>query len=123
MIPRGAKHPREAFEFMAYLQRQEVMEKLCRSVCKNSPLKRTSETWVYSHLNPYVDVFDRLAASPNAKSLDQAPIYLEANTDIDAVAQQVYLLKKTPREALAAAQERLDARLRRYHEHANKESQ
>jgi spermidine/putrescine-binding protein len=122
MIPRGAKHPREAFEFMAYTQRQEVMEKLCRWVCKNSPLKKTSADWVYSHRNPYVDVFDRLAASPNAKPADQTPIYMEASTDITAAAEQVYLLKRSPRDALAAAQQRLDARLRRYHEHAGEES-
>jgi hypothetical protein len=35
----------------------------------------------------------------------------------------VYLLQKTPRDALAAAQARVDARLRRYHEHADKQQE
>ena len=118
MIPRGAKHPREAFEFMAFTQRQVEMEKLCRSVCKNSPLKKTSADWVYTHRNPYVEIFDRLAASPNARPADQTPIYMEAITDLDAAAQQVYLLKRTPRDALAACQQRVEARLQRYNEHA-----
>jgi hypothetical protein len=96
------------------------MEKLCRSVCKNSPLKKTSADWIYSHRNPYVDVFDRLAASPNAKPADQTPIYMEANTDITAASEQVYLLEKSPHQALADAQARLDARMQRYHEHAAK---
>src|SRR5439155_9192885 len=74
MIPRGAQHPREAFEFMAFTQRQEEMEKLCRAVDKNSPLKKTSDDWVYSHRNPYVDIFDRLAAGRNARPIDQTPI-------------------------------------------------
>ena len=38
MIPRGAKHKKEAFEFMAYVNRQDVMEKLTAMHCKNSPL-------------------------------------------------------------------------------------
>jgi ABC-type glycerol-3-phosphate transport system substrate-binding protein len=114
VIPRGAAHPREAFEFMAYVQRQDVMEKLCRLTCKNSPLAKESDDWVYSHPNPYVDVFDRLAASPNAQAIDQAPIYAEALNEIDIAAQETYLLKEPPRQALAEAQQRIDARLARY---------
>src|ERR1019366_5899580 len=30
VIPKGARHPREAFEFICYLQRQDVAEKLAR---------------------------------------------------------------------------------------------
>ena len=96
VIPRGAKHPREAFEFMAYLQRPNVMEKLGKLTGKHSVLKTNSESWVYTHRNPYVDVFDRLAASPNAGAIDQTPIYTEGLTEIDIAAQQIYLLKKTP---------------------------
>jgi hypothetical protein len=57
MIPRGSKHPREAFEFIAYVQRQDVMEKLCQSHCKNSPLATQSDDWVFTHPNPFIDVF------------------------------------------------------------------
>ena len=79
-------------------------------------LKTSSADWVYTHRNPNVDVFDRLAASPNAVALDQTPIYSEGLTELDLAAQQVYLLQKTPRQALAETQQRLDARLDRYHE-------
>ena len=41
--------------------------------------------------------------------------------DLDAAAQQIYLLKRSPHDALAAVQERIDARLRRYQEHADRE--
>jgi ABC-type glycerol-3-phosphate transport system substrate-binding protein len=116
VIPRGAKHPREAFEFMAFCQRQEQMEKLCALSGKTSPLKRVSLDYVYSNPNPYVDVFDRLADSPNAAPIDQTPIYGEASSLIDVAAQQVYLLQKTPVEALTEAQERIDQRLARYQE-------
>jgi ABC-type glycerol-3-phosphate transport system substrate-binding protein len=117
VIPRGAKHPREAFEFMAYVQRPEVMEKLGKLTGKHSVLRKNSESWVYTHRNPYVDVFDRLAASPNAVAIDQTPIYTEGLTELDLAAQHIYLLQKTPLEALTEAQQRLDARLARYNEH------
>src|ERR1051326_8389036 len=74
VIPRGCKHPREAFEFIAYVQRQDVMEKLCHLHCKNSPLAKSSDGWVYTHPNPYIDVFDTLAASPNAHIDPVSPI-------------------------------------------------
>ena len=41
VIPRGAKHPREAFEFIAFVQRQEHDGKALRKLNgKNSPLKK-----------------------------------------------------------------------------------
>ena len=40
VIPQGARHKQEAFEFIAYVNRQDVMEKLCKLHCKNSPLAR-----------------------------------------------------------------------------------
>src|SRR6185295_7965921 len=98
VIPRGSRHPREAFEFMAFVQRQEEMEKLCKMSGKNSPLVKQSEDWVYANPNPYIDVYDRLSASPNARPIDQTPIYNEALNLIEVGAQQTYLLKKTPVE-------------------------
>ena len=112
IIPRGAKHPREAFEFMAFVQRPEEMEKLCGMSGKNSPLKRTSEDFVYASSNPYIDVYDRLAASPNARPNDQTPIYNEALTLIEVAAQRTYLLQRTPIEALTEAQREIDKRLK-----------
>jgi ABC-type glycerol-3-phosphate transport system substrate-binding protein len=114
VIPRGSPHPREAFEFMAFTQRQDEMEKLCSLSGKNSPLKRTSLDYMYSNSNPYIDIFDRLADGPNATPSDQTPIAGEALGLIDVAAQQVYLLQKSPREALAEAQKRIDERLMRY---------
>ncbi len=108
MIPRGAKHPREAFEFLAYVQRPSVMEKLCQSHCKNSPLASQSDDWVYTHPNPHIDVFDRLAASPNAQSGAMTPITSAANGEVDVAANRCYLLSDTPQSALHKAQERVD---------------
>src|SRR5207248_5153873 len=66
VIPRGAKHKKEAFEFMAFVNRQEQTERLAASHCKISPLAKVSSQFLEHHPNPYIRVFDALAASPNA---------------------------------------------------------
>ena len=114
VIPRGAKHPREAFEFMAFCQRQEEMEKLCAMSGKTSPLKRVSDDYIYSNPNPYVDVFDRLADSPNAAPIDQTPIYGEASGLIDVAINKAYLLELSPTEALNKAQAQIEALAAQY---------
>ena len=71
----------------------------------------TSDEYVYSNSNPYIDIYDRLAASPNARANDQTPIYNEALSLIEVAVQQVYLMQQTPIEALTEAQREIDKRL------------
>jgi multiple sugar transport system substrate-binding protein len=110
VIPRGAAHKREAFTFMAWLNRQDVMERLCSAHCKNSPLAKVSESFIDNHPNPYIDVYERLAASPNAHGVPQIPILQEVRDELDAVAQRVTLLQTDPATALRDAQQRLDVK-------------
>jgi multiple sugar transport system substrate-binding protein len=111
MIPRGAAHKKEAFEFLAYVNRQDVMEKLNKLHCKNSPLSRVSEDFLTSHPNPYIGVFEELAASSRAHSVPSIPIWPEVADEMGVVAQKVYLLQAEPEQALADAQQRLQAKL------------
>lgn len=78
-IPKGAKHKREAFEFLAYTSQQEVMEKLCMMHCKNSPLAKVSDNYLKNHPNPYIDVFDAIAESPYAEAAPPCPIWPDLN--------------------------------------------
>jgi ABC-type glycerol-3-phosphate transport system substrate-binding protein len=109
-IPVGAKHVAEAFEFIAYVNAQPVMEKICNLHSENSPLTAVSEHFLQHHKNPYIDVYDALAASPNAKALPQVPIWPEVNDELSDVIQQLALLTAEPEPALAAAQGRLQAK-------------
>ena len=109
-IPVGAKHPKEAFEFIAYVNRQDVMEKLCMLHCKNSPLAKVSEYFLTHHPNPYIKVFEDLSSSPNAHITMQCPIATEAGADILAMAQGVVTLSLEPKPALEALQTRLQAK-------------
>jgi len=65
-IPRGAKHVKEAFEFISFVQRQDVMEGLCQGHGKNSPLQHVSEAFFNTNQNKFIRLFDRLARSPKA---------------------------------------------------------
>jgi multiple sugar transport system substrate-binding protein len=114
-IPAGARHKNEAFEFLAYVQRQDVMEKLCSLHCKNSPLASVSKDFIENHPNPYIDVFERLSASKNARPVPPVPIWPEINDVVGKdVAQKVALLQAAPAQALARAQARLENRLEEY---------
>jgi ABC-type glycerol-3-phosphate transport system substrate-binding protein len=107
VIPRGAKHPKEAFKFMAFVNRQDEMEKLCNMHSKNSPLKNSSKQFLEHSKNAYIDVFDALADSPNARSLPQVPILAEVNDELANAIDRIALLKAEPRVALQEAQDRL----------------
>ncbi len=107
-IPRGAAHPKEAFEFIKYVQRQDVMEGLCAGHGKNSPLAKVSEKFFTTHPNHYIRLFDQLARSPKAFSPPMVGIYPQISTEMNVAFQQVSTGEKTPEVALADAQKRLE---------------
>jgi multiple sugar transport system substrate-binding protein len=110
-IPRGAKHPQEAFEFIAYVTRQDVMEKLNKLHCKISPLAQVSQDFLTHHTNPYVAIFDRLAASPNAYSSPPVPIMPEVSEEMGNFIQKLALLQVTPEAGLQEMQDHLQKKL------------
>jgi multiple sugar transport system substrate-binding protein len=107
VIPRGARHKREAFEFIAFVNRQDQMEKLANLHCKISPLARVSDAFFDHHRNAYVRVFDSLAASPNAHATEPVPILPEVNDEMNNFVQRLALLQVTPEQGLRDMQERL----------------
>jgi len=114
MIPRGSKHPNEAFEFIAYVQRQDVMERINSMHCKNSPLTNVSESFLDNHPNPYIDVFDKLASSPNARGVPQTPVWPEINDELSNASQRVYLLEAPTQQIMAEAEKRAQEKLDRF---------
>lgn len=107
-IPRGAKHVKEAFEFIKFVQRQDVMEGLCKSHGKNSPLAKVSEEFFATHPNHDIRLFDQLARSPKAFSSPSIGIYNQISAELTVAFQQVNSNQKSPKQALDDAQERLD---------------
>ncbi len=115
VIPRGAKHRAEAFEFIAFVNSQKEMEKLCMMHCKNSPLSKVSDNFLKRHPNPYIQVFEDLSSNPKAFTIPSIPIWPEVADEMNNVAQKVYLLEDTPEKALAAAQIRLQKKYDDFH--------
>ncbi|HEY0868581.1 MAG TPA: ABC transporter substrate-binding protein [Fimbriimonas sp.] len=117
VIPRGAKHPKEAFEFIKFVQSQKGMELLCLGQKKNSPLTQVSDEFWKQHPNPYVRLFDELASSPNAVATPAMGIWTEYGAEINNAYDEIVLMKKTPKKALddvaARMQPKLDQYLRR----------
>lgn len=109
-IPVGARHKAEAFEFMAYVNRQEVTEKLNNLHGDMSPLRVVSKGFLEGHPNPYIGVFQRLAASPNAHGVPPVPIWPEVFKELNDAAQAVALENVDPAQVLRGAQDRLQAK-------------
>ena len=109
-IPRGAKHPKEAFEFITFMATPEGMEILCRGQAKNSPLTRTSPGWRRDHPNPYITLFSDLARSPNCRRTPPIGIWLEYNRAFGRAFDDVWTGRKTPEAALGELQSEMQRR-------------
>jgi ABC-type glycerol-3-phosphate transport system substrate-binding protein len=113
-IPRDAKHPREAFEFIKFVQRQDVMENLCLGHGKNSPLNRVSERFFDSHPNRQIRLFDQLARSPKGFSPPVIGLFPQISGEIGVAFQEVNNGLKSPKQALDDAQKRLEGQWATY---------
>ena len=69
IIPKTARHKQEAAEFINFMMRQDMMERLAMAHSNQSPLIQQSETYRREHPNAYIDVWDKVSASSNARPL------------------------------------------------------
>ncbi len=118
VIPRGARHPEEAFEFIRYVNSRPAMEKLCLGQRKFSPLAEYSDDFVANHPNPYLPVFIELAKSPDAQTVPRLPVWSEYSQELVVAADRIFGGLASPEDALdeaaKRAQWRLDRVLRRW---------
>jgi len=113
VIPAGARHPQQAADFMAYLARQDVAEKLAIGLRKFTALKEVSADFYRLHPNPHIDEFVRLSRSPNAVSNPRLTIWREMEAELRVAGGCMFDLSATPENALAEAQRRCQWRLDR----------
>ncbi|MEO6003820.1 MAG: ABC transporter substrate-binding protein [Opitutus sp.] len=113
VIPRGAKHPREAFEFLRYTQQREVAEKLARLQRKFTALREVSPEFIATHPNPANRLFSELSRSPNARAVPKLSIWRDYDIEMSVAALNVRYLLKTPEQALAEVQKRVSWRFDR----------
>jgi len=114
VIPRGAKHPEEAFQFIAFVQSQKGMEMLCLLQKKHTPLIKVSPEFWAHHPNPYIKLFAQLARGKNTIFPPKLGIWPEYSAELNNAFDEVTLLKKTPKEALDAVQQRMQPKLDEY---------
>lgn len=113
-IPRGAKHVKEAFEFLKFVQSQEGMEMLCLGQKKATPLRKVSPGFFEKHPNPFIKMF---ATLPYSKTIAVAPkigIWNEYQSEIDSAFDDIMLMNKTPEKALGDVQARMQPKLDQY---------
>lgn len=119
VIPRGAKHADEAWEFIRFATsanldattRAEVRgaELLCLGQQKASPLLKWSPWFEQNHPHPHITLFRRLADSPRAWHVPQIGVWTEYLREYNAAIQGVRLLRNEPTEAFDYVQARMSA--------------
>ena len=90
MIPRGVRRPEASMEFIAYTQRQEVVEYLATAHCKGSPMARVSEEFLRNHRNRGVRLHTELANSPRAFVAPATPAWAEMKDILDTAADSIW---------------------------------
>jgi len=113
VIPRGAKHPHEAFEFLRYTQRQDVAEKLAILQRKFTALREVSPDFAARNPNPAIGFFTALSRSPGARAVPRLSIWRDYDIEMTVAAMNVRYLIKTPEQALAEVQKRIQWRFDR----------
>jgi len=113
VIPRGAKHPEASMEFIAYTQRQDVVEFLSTAHCKNSPLVEASELFLSQHPNRGVRVHGAIAASPRSFLCPPTRTWPQFKDEFDASMQRMWALARPAAEELKDADVRARALLDR----------
>lgn len=109
VIPRGVKNPRASMEFLAYTQRQEVVEFLSTVHCKGSPLAQSTERFRREHPNRGIEVFEAIARSPRGYRVPPTPVWLAIRDQMDFVVDNVWNQRGTVAEQLGRAQARASA--------------
>lgn len=107
VIPKGAKHPKEAFEFLKFVQSQEGMELLCLGQKKFSPLMKVSPEFYAKHPNPFIKLFRDQSLSVNVFNTPRTPIWNRYQQELQKGIDEMNLLKKEPTQALKEVRERV----------------
>jgi len=114
LIPKGSKHPKEAFEFITWLMKPENLEELCIAQGKFSPLIYSDrEEFIKKHPHPYIKVFIDLVRSKDAIFFPQATFYELYRRELKRAFESVIRLNKTAKEALNEVQKKVDLELER----------
>lgn len=125
LIPRGCKHPEEAWRFVRYVNSRgdpkdpsaplEGMEILCLKQGKHTPFKTTTRTFLDQHAHESLKVFIDLGNTPNVFIEPMMPMWEEIRTAIPASFEELMSQGDqpghSPEEILKRLQNRLQPKL------------
>ena len=120
LIPKGSKHPKEAFEFIKWLIQPENLEELCILQGKFSPLIYSDrEDFFQKHSHPYIKTFVELSRSKDAVFFPQGTFYEMYRRELKRAFESVIKLKKSPDIALNEVQNKIKKELTRQMRYEN----
>lgn len=111
VIPRGCPHPREAFEFLCFTQRQWSTEQLAIGHAKPAPLARVSPGFEAAHPNPKIDVFNRIAGSERAFGKPETVVWPQYEGEFNAVMDPLWKGERSARVILEGVQRTMERHL------------
>lgn len=104
VIPKGAAHVKEAFEFLKFVESQHGMEQLCFKQKKFSPLAVQSPDFERKHPNPFVKLFRQMCFGKNVIAPPKTPIWGEYQSRMTPLIDEMNLGKITPENAMKELQ-------------------
>ncbi len=113
VIPRGASHVEEAWDFIKFTQLPENMELLCLGQKKFTPIVQVSEDFHARHPNPFIRTFRELAESPDARAVPKMPAWDEYRNELGVTFEEVWVRGTSPETALRRLEQRIQPRLDR----------
>lgn len=114
VIPTGAKHPDEAWEFIKFVQSEQGMEMLCDSQWKHSPLSHVSPNFYKNHRNKRIKLFYDLAAGKNWFSWPRVGIWREWQDEMKTAFEKIWSNGEAPESALRYVEQRMQPKLDAY---------
>ncbi len=113
VIPKFARHPKEAFAFIAYTNSRPALEKLAMLQRKFPPLRNVLPDFFAKHPNPFLKDFYDLAASPNARWVPRTTVWGELSDELNVAYQRAMAGILPPQAALDEVQKRMQWKLDR----------
>jgi ABC-type glycerol-3-phosphate transport system substrate-binding protein len=114
VIPTGAPHPKEAFEFIKWETTNPALCAEFATLVTNIPhLKKVPQTPLFR--DPNFQVFVREANGPNAHQLPLTPISAQFTTNLTTAEQSALYGKSSPRQALSNLQKTTQQELNSTH--------
>ena len=88
-IPRGCRHPEEAWKFIRYTQ-TEGLAILCRLQGKHMPIRKPPANFRQGHPNLELDVFENVAASPHSTTSPRIAVWYEYRSELQRAFEHIW---------------------------------